>query len=263
PRLAHARLGGRERAARPDPLRPAPLRSPGLRLLAAAPRPTQPPRPLPGRLDPRRADRRRGDDADDPGLARGVPAGARRLGGARHAPLGGHLRPDPGPAAPRRPRPRPRPDLGRGRLLGPRQRARLRLRRARRGRDPRSQLAPARAARPGAVLVLGALLRRAASLEGNARQVELVPPLERCERDREILKGETGRVEGGDLLGGGAARRRAGEDVAGGGNTLAAGRPRLDRRRALAAVARLLPVVAEDVRAGELLDGDLGLAGPV
>ncbi len=54
-----------------------------------------------------------------------------------------------------------------------------------------------------------------------------------------------------------------GEDRAELGHVLSRHGTRFDGRGELAAVARLLPVVAEEVRASELLDRDLGLPGPV
>ena len=60
-----------------------------------------------------------------------------------------------------------------------------------------------------------------------------------------------------------AALGVAGEHGAELGHVVALDRARLDRCRELAAVARLLPVVAEDARARELRDRDLGLPGPV
>ena len=57
--------------------------------------------------------------------------------------------------------------------------------------------------------------------------------------------------------------RLAGEHGADPSHVALAEQARLDRVRELAAVACLLPVVAEDARARELAGGDLGLARPV
>ena len=95
------------------------------------------------------------------------------------------------------------------------------------------------------------------------RQVELGRSLDGGERDREILNREAGRVEHRDLVFAAASFRGSGEHVSELrciGSRDASG---FDGVRKVAVVRRLLPVVAEDADARELLDRDLGLARAV
>ena len=80
---------------------------------------------------------------------------------------------------------------------------------------------------------------------------------------REILDREPGRVEQRDVAGASAAVRVSHENGAEVGDVVATDHAGIDGTGELTAVARLLPVVAEEVRAAEFLDGDLGLSGPV
>src|SRR5262245_30509199 len=100
----------------------------------------------------------------------------------------------------------------------------------------------------------------ARGLELKRGEVQLVLALDRRERDREILDREPGRVEGRDLVGSRAPLRVTGEDRAELGHTVPLELPGLDRVHELAVVARLLPVVREDPRPEQLVDGDLRLA---
>ena len=89
-------------------------------------------------------------------------------------------------------------------------------------------------------------------------------PLQRGERDGEVLDGEAGRVERGDLVHGARVPSAAPASTAPSSVTSSrASAPAVDRVRELAVVACLLPVVAEDVRPRQLGDGDLRLARPV
>ncbi len=83
------------------------------------------------------------------------------------------------------------------------------------------------------------------------------------ERHRQILNREPGRVEDGDLLGAAAALGGSVEHRTELGHGLAREGARLDGVHELAVVARLLPVVAEDANARQLLDCDLGFPGAV
>ena len=89
-------------------------------------------------------------------------------------------------------------------------------------------------------------------LERGRSRPESSRALERRERDREILDREPGRVEDRDLVGVRPARRRSRRARAERRSRRPAHEPRLDGVRELAAVARLLPVVAEETRPREL-----------
>src|SRR5581483_10716452 len=92
---------------------------------------------------------------------------------------------------------------------------------------------------------------------------QLGRPLVGGERDGEVLHGEPGRVEGGDLVRPLAPGRGPGEDGAELGHELSAQQPGPERVRQVAGVPGLLEVVAEDAHAGELLGRDLLLVRPV
>jgi hypothetical protein len=110
--------------------------------------------------------------------------------------------------------------------------------------------------------VKAAAFTAAARLELDLLQLELGRLRERRLRDREILDREARRVEEGDVAGAPAAIRLADEHGAELGDRVLGDDAGGDSGSELAAVACLLPVVAEEVRARELGDRDLGLAGP-
>src|SRR5262245_16491327 len=100
-----------------------------------------------------------------------------------------------------------------------------------------------------------------------AKLARLVLP-QRRDRDREVLDGEAGGVEDGDVGVGVAPSLVAGDNAAERRDRLAAQQPALDRVRGVAAVGSLLPLV-DDEDAGaarnarEFLGVDLRLAGAV
>ena len=197
---------------------------------------------------------------------------AARRAAAGHAPLGRDLGRDAGPAAARRAGPGPSRRLGRRRLLGSRQRARLRLRRPGRAGDPRRAPAGARALRPRTLRLsrrrarsrvrqrpgrprLATRSATAAAQSSNEGRSSSADALERGDRDREILDREPGRVEGRDLVAPRPARRprrRAPRRAA--SRRSRSTSPASTACDELAAVARLLPVVAEDARRARARD---------
>src|SRR6476646_3395229 len=139
-------------------------------------------------------------------------------------------------------------------ILGPRQRSRVRVRAPRRTGDPRRGGPEARDLR--ALEAPRPLIR----LELDRLQVELAGLRVRGFRDREILDRKARRVEEGDVAGAPAAVRVADEHGSEFRDALARDGAGLGCCGELAAVTRLLPVVAEDVGAADLLDRDLCLA---
>src|SRR3954463_6113269 len=83
-------------------------------------------------------------------------------------------------------------------------------------------------------------------LEFDCRQLELGYALDRGERNRQVLDGETGRVEDGDLVRAAAPLRSAGEHVSELRRVGAHDPAGFDGMREVAVVRRLFPVVAED-----------------
>src|SRR5438876_11792153 len=101
------------------------------------------------------------------------------------------------------------------------------------------------------------------ALELEHGEIQGVDAFHRGEGDGEVLDGEAGRIEGRDLLVGLAAGHVAGQDCT---ELNYVREKRMIRSRGgsqLAVMARLLPVVAEDLAAGELLHCDLRLARAV
>src|SRR5438876_5213428 len=100
-------------------------------------------------------------------------------------------------------------------------------------------------------------------LERNVRQVQYVGGLQCHQCYCQILNSQTGRVEERYVCRRSASLGGTDQDVTDLRNVLAANLRRSDCGRELTSVARLLPVVAEEARASELLDRDLRLARPV
>src|SRR4051794_7007394 len=111
-------------------------------------------------------------------------------------------------------------------------------------------------------------LRYAAAKSRDGLQLEAREPADRVgrfgrgERNREILDREPGRVERGDVGVVLAARRVTREHAPDRRDVLLRDELRLDRVRELAAVARLLPVVAEELCSCQLGTRHLRLARP-
>ena len=123
---------------------------------------------------------------------------------------------------------------------------------------PRSRRASRPRALPGELEVA----HPSAVTPAKASPLDPPPSARRRRGDGEVLDGEAGRVEDRDLVLVAAALLLAGEDAAELGDVLAL-QPVVEGVRDLAVVARLLPLVANDAGAQELLDGDLRLARPV
>ena len=94
-------------------------------------------------------------------------------------------------------------------------------------------------------------------------QVELAGLRVRGLRDGEILDREPSRVEQRDVAGTATAVGVSDENCAEVGDVVPADHACGHRRGELAAVARLLPVVAKEVSTAELFHRDLSLSGPV
>ena len=265
-RARRARCAGRCSPPRRSgaPVRPAALRAPRLRLLAAAPG-----RPSGRRRQARRElrdreHRRRRDDAGRPGAHRGARRRAARRGCRavthRWAGIWGET-PDKLPLAGSGPGPRRR--VGRRRLLGARERARASpaatSSRARsRGEhppelalfDPPGSLVARRVEqppleRPDAAAPIDAWLG------AQQRQVQPVRARHASAMARSWIASP---VESKIVISSSprASRRVARQHRAELRHVARADRARLDRVRELAAVARLLPVVAEDARPRQL-----------
>ena len=100
-------------------------------------------------------------------------------------------------------------------------------------------------------------------LEVEALQIQLIRLRGRNLRDREILDREARGVEQRDVPAAATPLRVAGEHAADVGDTVTGDGSGCYPGGKLAAVARLLPVVTEEIGAGELGHGDLGLARAV
>ena len=254
PDRADARAGDRDGAARRAAVRDAALRPPRFRLLASGRGRADRRRRLPRRVARPGVHRRRGAHRPGAAGALDVRQRPRRPRAARRLPLGRHLRARPGLPPRGRRGAGASGHLGRRRLL--RATATCSASRAAASSRGRSSATAIRCSTssspPGCSAETGYSSSRGRSISTDLS--------ERRAGDREVLDREARGVEQRDLVVAPPALCVAGQHGAELRHVVAPDDPGLDAGGQLAAVARLLPVVAEETSAAELRHRDLRLA---